>query len=201
MKLVSKIPVVGPAVTVAIGIALDIAGLDYTVPQLYKELSKVPRNVIDSETAWWDKVYTDALVVSTAADVVGLGVGLGQVAISLAQVKHELAILKPINQQRVVEGKSPIDRLSWIFRRAKAIKQIETEEMCRAPSDDLGGCFLAGTKILLGDGSYKNIEDVQVDDQVVAFNLEESRPVNSSVLNTFVRNASEYYIIQYEVIE
>jgi hypothetical protein len=33
-----------------------------------------------------------------------------------------------------------------------------------------GGCFTAGTKVTMGDGSVKNIEDVVVDDEVISFN-------------------------------
>jgi len=33
-----------------------------------------------------------------------------------------------------------------------------------------GGCFIAGTKVTMGDGSEKNIEDVVVGDNVISFN-------------------------------
>ncbi len=35
---------------------------------------------------------------------------------------------------------------------------------------NLGSCFVAGTKVLMGDGSEKNIEDVVVGDEVISFN-------------------------------
>lgn len=40
-----------------------------------------------------------------------------------------------------------------------------------APGSGGGGCFLAGTQILLADGSYKRIEDVKQGDVVTSYNL------------------------------
>ncbi len=68
------------------------------------------------------------------------------------------------------------------------------------PLSGTSGCFLAGTKILMKDLSYKNIKDIQTGESVVAFNLENESPVNSSVLNTFIRNETEYLIINYKIV-
>ena len=45
-------------------------------------------------------------------------------------------------------------------------------------------CFLPGTKINLADGSYKNIEDVQVDETVKVFNEQTQTIENASVTST-----------------
>jgi len=63
------------------------------------------------------------------------------------------------------------------------------------------GCFLAGTPILMEDGSYKNIEDVKVDDKVLAYDVDNDAPVDATVSTTFVRNETKYRIIEYEIIE
>ena len=44
-------------------------------------------------------------------------------------------------------------------------------------------CFLAGTKIAMADGTYKNIEDIKVNDLVKAFNKNTNKIVNSKVVN------------------
>lgn len=63
----------------------------------------------------------------------------------------------------------------------------------------IGGCFLAGTPIAMADGSYKNIEDVAIGDQVLAYNPATGRLDTDTVDNTFNHTAdqmgSDYYVI------
>ena len=59
-------------------------------------------------------------------------------------------------------------------------------------------CFLAGTKVLLSDGTYKNIEDINVGDIVFSYNeitmdLEFNRVVN--VFHHTPQEMSEYYLV------
>jgi len=61
------------------------------------------------------------------------------------------------------------------------------------------GCFLANTKILMQDGSYKNIQDILVGDKITAFDIYNNKPTNAEVTTTFIRNATEYLIIEYEI--
>ena len=49
-----------------------------------------------------------------------------------------------------------------------------------------GGCFAAGTKIYMADGTYKNIEDIQVDDLVIAYNDKTQKYENKKVIKTFI---------------
>ena len=51
-------------------------------------------------------------------------------------------------------------------------------------------CFLAGTKVLLEDGSYKNIEDVQAGDKVMSYDVEKGKFVGAAVVET-TKNATE----------
>ena len=58
------------------------------------------------------------------------------------------------------------------------------------------GCFLAGTKILMADESYKNIEDVAVGDRVMSFDETAVELKPGIVTETFVHeNISGYLII------
>jgi len=56
------------------------------------------------------------------------------------------------------------------------------------------GCngFLAGTRIKMADGSYKNIEDIKVDDQVKAYNTDNNSYVTA--------NVTEVYWFSYEAV-
>lgn len=59
-----------------------------------------------------------------------------------------------------------------------------------------GGCFLAGTKILLANGSYKNIEDITSGDNIGTLKSEsENTSVSGRVLKTQNHIVSEYRII------
>jgi len=62
------------------------------------------------------------------------------------------------------------------------------------------GCFLAGTRIMLSDGSYRNIEDIQEGDSVKSYDLTKKLVVDSNVTMTFVRKSDSYRIIEYEIL-
>ena len=58
-------------------------------------------------------------------------------------------------------------------------------------------CFLEGTKILMADGSYKNIENIKIGDLVKSYN-KENKFVTSKVTNVFQHSPEEmtdYYLI------
>jgi|GEM_PF-1747790 len=59
------------------------------------------------------------------------------------------------------------------------------------------GCFTAGTKIIMSDGSYKNIEEIRTGDIVKAFDIRKKKYTNAKVVNTFYHNSYEipYYLI------
>ncbi|MDD5193847.1 MAG: hypothetical protein PHF67_04665 [Candidatus Nanoarchaeia archaeon] len=63
------------------------------------------------------------------------------------------------------------------------------------------GCFLANTQIKMADGTYKNIQDIRVGEKVTAFDLENNKPAIAPVTATFVHDANEYYIIEYEIVK
>jgi len=59
-------------------------------------------------------------------------------------------------------------------------------------------CFLAGTKIIMADNNYKNIEDVKDGDYVVSYDEKTNEKVISKVTKTIAHNISEmgdYYLI------
>ena len=78
---------------------------------------------------------------------------------------------------------------------------LGTESAAAADAVASSGCFLAGTRIMLSDGSYKNIEDMKIGDSVKSYDLSKKIIVDSNVTMTFVRNSSSYRIIEYEIEE
>ena len=52
-------------------------------------------------------------------------------------------------------------------------------------------CFLAGTKVLMEDYSYKNIEDIKKGQSVKSYDFESGRIVNSKVKKTFFHKPDE----------
>lgn len=59
-----------------------------------------------------------------------------------------------------------------------------------------GGCFLAGTKIKMADGSQKNIEDVQIGDEILTFSDEKNHQLTSArVIDTVSHTVDGYLVI------
>jgi parallel beta-helix repeat protein len=54
-----------------------------------------------------------------------------------------------------------------------------------------GSCFLAGTKVTMADGTYKNIEDVELGDMVKAYDETNKRVTNSKVVTLFYHTPQE----------
>jgi intein/homing endonuclease len=57
-------------------------------------------------------------------------------------------------------------------------------------------CFVAGTPILLEDGTHLNIENVKVGDKVLSFDFRKNEIKSSSVLNIFSKKVNE--VVKYE---
>jgi hypothetical protein len=66
-------------------------------------------------------------------------------------------------------------------------------------SGSYGGiCFLAGTSVLMGDGSYRNIEDIRAGDTIISFNVDTGEQEQDHVTRTFahpVESAGDYYLV------
>jgi type II secretory pathway pseudopilin PulG len=58
-----------------------------------------------------------------------------------------------------------------------------------------GGCFLAGTPILLADGSTKPIEEIKPKDKILGFNEKTNKTQEDEVAKLLVRKAKKYLII------
>ncbi|MBI4038453.1 hypothetical protein HY384_00690 [Candidatus Daviesbacteria bacterium] len=58
-----------------------------------------------------------------------------------------------------------------------------------------GGCFAAGTKVLMGNGTLKNIEDVNVGDNVLTRSEKDTKLVRAKVLKIHNTEVSGYLIL------
>ncbi|WP_157683578.1 polymorphic toxin-type HINT domain-containing protein [Microlunatus soli] len=59
-----------------------------------------------------------------------------------------------------------------------------------------GACFVAGTQVLMGDGSEKNIEDVQIGDEVTAADPETGETHARRVIDTYVHENIPTYDVE-----
>jgi len=76
--------------------------------------------------------------------------------------------------------------------------KIPTDQDCGPRPDP---CFPAGTKISMADGSLKNIEDVVVSDEVIAFNEGTGEQQEAKVLATHAPVADGYYQVNEDLLK
>ena len=57
-------------------------------------------------------------------------------------------------------------------------------------------CFVAGTQVLLGDGTSKSIEEIEVGDEVLAADPETGETFAKRVLDTYVHEDVETYVVE-----
>lgn len=105
---------------------------------------------------------------------------------------------------------SSVARINWFGIGASIITQIISGFLSKTlpsiaapdvapppPSSGGGGCFIAGTKVLMSDKSLKNIEDVEVGDQVVSYDTENKEFVVASVTHALHHHErpQPYYLV------
>lgn len=57
-----------------------------------------------------------------------------------------------------------------------------------------GGCFVAGTRILTGNCTWKNIEDIVVGDKVIAYDIKSNRYISSTISKAYTHLNTEQVI-------
>ena len=108
-------------------------------------------------------------------------------------------INKIISRQKGTVGVE-IDGAAAINAKSEAMNAARMTQAAEAPTP-YPGCFLENTSIMLADGSYKNIQDILVGDEVMAFDTENNEPVTADVTATFIRDETKYLKIKYEAVE
>jgi hypothetical protein len=64
-----------------------------------------------------------------------------------------------------------------------------------------GGCFVAGTPILMADGSQKAIEQIQVGDQVMGFDDENRTPLAQAVVKLHHHQANDQDLLEFHMAD
>lgn len=63
-------------------------------------------------------------------------------------------------------------------------------------------CFIAGTKVLMKDFTYKNIEDIEINDEIIGYKKgkkgKQSQLVYSKVTNTMIHDVDEVITLKFE---
>jgi len=65
------------------------------------------------------------------------------------------------------------------------------------PAKDIIGCFIAGTKVLTPEG-YKNIENLNIGDVVLSYNIDNNRTTNAKIIQCFRKQITSYYKVTFE---
>ncbi len=75
------------------------------------------------------------------------------------------------------------------------IQAAGSKLLCKISST---GCFVAGTQVLLADGSSKSIEDVETDDEILAYNPETDQTEKRRVVRSYVHEDKPTYDVVVE---
>ena len=146
--------------------------------------------------------------VLTITDTMGgmAGSGLGQLDTSYDQTIEDIPDedIKFEEQRRITEVRERIPEPATVTDDGETVAVVDDPDDPEDPEDppddpddppDNGGCFLAGTPILMADGSLMSIEDVGVGDILMAFDEETGELKEDKVSKFFKHEANEYLII------
>ena len=108
---------------------------------------------------------------------------------------------RPSNLRYTKESQQFIDSSDTCFNRVQSLQ--DKEIIWGRSSSNTGGstgssCFVAGTQILMGDGTTKNIEDIKILDEIISYDIDNNLPVKSSVQKLHKTSSKQTYIINYK---
>jgi len=96
----------------------------------------------------------------------------------------------------VNDSASPLETIYANIGPGTLLAQSTHEDMAADSTAEKGGCFLAGTKVLMKDGSYKSIEKIKEGDMVSTF----SDPFEQRLVYGEVREIWKHYVPEYLII-
>lgn len=93
-------------------------------------------------------------------------------------------------QTQVEDLQSNLDYCETLLNNCESTKYDRCDSCC----PDGGGCFIANTPVLMADRSLKNIQDVVVGDEILAYNIDTSELESKTVLKTLVHHNTDALI-------
>ena len=108
---------------------------------------------------------------------------------------------RPSNLRYTKESQQFIDSSDTCFNRVQSLQDKEIiwgRSSSNTGGGGGGGCFVAGTQILMGDGTNKNIEDIKILDEIMSYDIANNLPVKSSVQKLHKTSNKQTYIINYK---
>ncbi|WP_152363791.1 polymorphic toxin-type HINT domain-containing protein [Microlunatus speluncae] len=161
----------------------------------------------NATTSWvadnWEYIAAGAMIVAGVA-LMATGVG-GPVGLALAG--GALSMGMSVAQQKATNGSVdwgqaafdgavgmiPIPGAAALKGGAKLLKGAGGKLMSKMSGTAKNACFVAGTQVLLADGSSASIEDIQVGDEVVATDPETGETHGRRVVDTYVHENTPTY--------
>ncbi len=156
----------------------------------------------NATTSWvkdnWEYIAAGAMIVAGVA-LMATGVG-GPVGLALAG--GALSMGMSVAQQKATKGSVdwgqagmegligmvPIPGAAALKGGAKFLKGAGSKLMSKMSGTAKNACFVAGTQVLMADGSAKNIEDVRAGDEVTATDPGTGETHGRRVLETYVHD-------------
>ncbi|MFA5856752.1 MAG: Hint domain-containing protein [Candidatus Pacearchaeota archaeon] len=173
----------------------------------------------------------DSSLAMASALSIGLGTGFQRIFSSISNARAASKVgfkefLQSTNEEKLMEiglrkvGETLVDNAGREIKTSSGLTkyiddlQIASENSLKVANAQrmigdnyesitarTSGCFLADTKILMGDKNYKNIQDILIGEKVVAFDIDNNKFTEAEVTTTFVRKENRYRVIEYEILE
>lgn len=110
--------------------------------------------------------------------------------VSISVIDKALLALKQFDQWTTIHD------AFYMKPREDAFRRVSTTDAFAIGAAEKGGCFLAGTRILMADGTTKAIEDVRTGDKILTrLSDVSSILIEDTVVRTFKHNVNGYLII------
>ena len=122
--------------------------------------------------------------------------------ISVDAENRLIDLQRPSNLRYTKESQQFIDSTDTCFNRVQSLQDKEIiwgrSSSNTGGGGGGGGCFVAGTQILMGDGTNKNIEDIKILDEIMSYDIANNLLVKSSVQKLHKTSNKQTYIINYK---
>lgn len=182
---------------------LDVPLVNTDIPNIYIDVSSFSNNALDSNRIDLP-ISSDSkkLVVNltpgnktsgpgetVTVDVLTTDVGGKPISAELALWAVDKAIFE-LSDNKLGD----IFKTFW-KERYNSTQRAHSLEGITVQKAEMGGCFAPDTKVLMGDGSLKNIQDIKTGDYVLTRTEKDSKQIKAKVLHAHTTEVSGYLIV------